>query len=84
VDGVFEIPIGFVNAFLVVVDDGAVLIDTGLSGRVGVVEKALAEDDAVARASARRLAALEFEVAVFGHGRAVTGRAVEGFRALAS
>jgi glyoxylase-like metal-dependent hydrolase (beta-lactamase superfamily II) len=43
VDGVFEIPIGFVNAHLVVVDDGVVLVDTGLPGRAPKVEQALHE-----------------------------------------
>ena len=33
VDGVFELRVGFVNVHLVVVDDGVVLIDTGLPGR---------------------------------------------------
>lgn len=42
-DGVFEVGIGFVNAHLVVVDDGVVLVDTGLPGRVAKVEQALAE-----------------------------------------
>jgi hypothetical protein len=32
VDGVIEIPIGYVHAYAVVVDDGVVL-DTGLPGR---------------------------------------------------
>jgi len=41
VDGVFEIGIGFVNAHLVVTDDGVVLVDTGLPGRTGKVEQAL-------------------------------------------
>jgi glyoxylase-like metal-dependent hydrolase (beta-lactamase superfamily II) len=41
VDGVFEIRMGFVNAHLIVVDDGVVLVDTGLSGRSGKVEQAL-------------------------------------------
>ena len=33
VDGVFELRVGFVNVHLAVVDDGVVLIDTGLPGR---------------------------------------------------
>ena len=40
-------------------------------------------DLAQAAASVARLAELDFEVAVFGHGRAVTERAVDRFRALA-
>jgi glyoxylase-like metal-dependent hydrolase (beta-lactamase superfamily II) len=43
VDGVFEIPMGFVNAHVVVVDDGVVLVDTGLPGRAAKVERALHE-----------------------------------------
>jgi glyoxylase-like metal-dependent hydrolase (beta-lactamase superfamily II) len=41
--GVFEIRILFVHAHLVVVDDGAVLIDTGLPSRSGPIEQALGE-----------------------------------------
>ena len=33
VDGVFELRIGFVPVHVVVVDEGVVLIDTGLPGR---------------------------------------------------
>jgi hypothetical protein len=33
VDGVIEIPIAYVHAYAVVVDDGIVLVDTGLPGR---------------------------------------------------
>jgi glyoxylase-like metal-dependent hydrolase (beta-lactamase superfamily II) len=40
-------------------------------------------DRAAARASVARLAALDFDIAVFGHGPAVTGHAVERFRQLA-
>jgi glyoxylase-like metal-dependent hydrolase (beta-lactamase superfamily II) len=40
-DGVIEIPIGYVNAYAVVVDDGVVLIDTGLPGRADKVAKAV-------------------------------------------
>jgi glyoxylase-like metal-dependent hydrolase (beta-lactamase superfamily II) len=39
-------------------------------------------DPAAARESVGRLAGLDFDVAVFGHGPAVTGRAVEAFKAL--
>ena len=42
-DGVFEIGILFVHAHLVVVDDGVVLVDTGLPGRSGRIEQALRE-----------------------------------------
>jgi hypothetical protein len=33
IDGVFELLLGFVNVHLAVIDDGVVLIDTGLPGR---------------------------------------------------
>src|SRR5579859_3198113 len=42
-DGVFEIEIRFVNAHLVVTDDGVVLIDTGLPGRSARIDRALTE-----------------------------------------
>lgn len=42
-DGVFEITILFVHAHLVVVDDGVVLVDTGLPGRSARIERALGE-----------------------------------------
>lgn len=42
-DGVFEVSIGFVHAHLVVVDDGVVLVDTGLPGRADKIEQALQE-----------------------------------------
>ena len=41
VDGVLEIPIGYVNAYAVVVDDGVVLIDTGIPGRADTVASAV-------------------------------------------
>jgi glyoxylase-like metal-dependent hydrolase (beta-lactamase superfamily II) len=40
-DGVIEIPLGYVNAFAVVVDDGVVLVDTGIPGRAGKIESAI-------------------------------------------
>lgn len=42
-DGVFEIKILFVHAHLVVVDDGVVLVDTGLPNRSARIERALHE-----------------------------------------
>ena len=42
-DGVFEIGILFVHAHIVVVDDGVVLVDTGLPGRSARIEQALRE-----------------------------------------
>jgi glyoxylase-like metal-dependent hydrolase (beta-lactamase superfamily II) len=41
VDGVLEIPIEYVNAYAVVVDDGVVLIDTGIPGRADKVANAV-------------------------------------------
>src|SRR3954452_12851329 len=40
-DGVFEVPVLFVRAFLVVTDDGVVLVDTGLPGRSARFDQAL-------------------------------------------
>jgi glyoxylase-like metal-dependent hydrolase (beta-lactamase superfamily II) len=42
-DGVIEIPITYVNAYAVVVDDGVVLVDTGLPGRANRVVAAIEE-----------------------------------------
>jgi hypothetical protein len=53
-DGVFEIGVLFVHAHLVVVDDGVVLVDTGLPGRSARIEQALREAWLIAaRVSAR-------------------------------
>ena len=41
VDGVIEIPIGYVKAYAVVVDDGVVLVDTGIPGRADKVARAV-------------------------------------------
>ena len=41
VDGVFELPLGYVNMHLVITDDGVVLVDTGLPGRSARIERAL-------------------------------------------
>jgi glyoxylase-like metal-dependent hydrolase (beta-lactamase superfamily II) len=43
VDGVIEIPIGYVKAYTVVTDDGVVLVDTGLPGRADKVVRAIVE-----------------------------------------
>jgi glyoxylase-like metal-dependent hydrolase (beta-lactamase superfamily II) len=42
-DGVLQIPLGFVNAYVVVTDDGLVLVDAGLPRRQATIERALAE-----------------------------------------
>ena len=41
VDGVIEIPIGYVKAYAVVVDDGVVLVDTGIPGRADKLARAI-------------------------------------------
>jgi hypothetical protein len=41
--GVLQIPLGYVNAYLVVTDDGLVLVDTGLPRRHAQIERALAD-----------------------------------------
>lgn len=41
VDGVIEIPIVYVNTYAVIVDDGVVLIDTGIPGRADKVTGAI-------------------------------------------
>jgi glyoxylase-like metal-dependent hydrolase (beta-lactamase superfamily II) len=41
VDGVIQIPIGYVNAYAVVVDDGVVLVDTGIPGRTDKLARAI-------------------------------------------
>src|SRR3954463_14266789 len=42
-EGVLQIPFGFVNADVVVADDGLVLVDAGLPRRQATIERALAE-----------------------------------------
>jgi len=53
-------------------------------GRVGSPPKMVSDDLAAQRRSVERLAGLDFDHAVFGHGPALTGRAVEAFRAYAT
>lgn len=43
VDGVLRISLGYVSAYLIVTDDGLVLVDTGVPRSVGKVESAIAE-----------------------------------------
>jgi glyoxylase-like metal-dependent hydrolase (beta-lactamase superfamily II) len=68
--------------------DGVVLFAgdaaSGVGGKVRRTPRMLTDDVAAAHASVARLAGLEFEVAVFGHGNAVRGRAIDRFRELAS
>ncbi|MDG6103126.1 MBL fold metallo-hydrolase [Dactylosporangium aurantiacum] len=53
-------------------------------GRVRAAPRAVSADPALALRSAVRLAELDFQVAVFGHGTAVTGDAVSRFRDFAA
>jgi glyoxylase-like metal-dependent hydrolase (beta-lactamase superfamily II) len=67
--------------------DGSVLFAgdaaSSAGGKVRRTPRLLTDDVAAANASVARLARLEFEVAVFGHGSAVRGRAIDRFRELA-
>ena len=67
--------------------DGGVLFAgdaaSGGGGKVRRTPRMLTDDVATANASVVRLAGLEFEVAVFGHGSAVRGRAIDRFRQVA-
>jgi glyoxylase-like metal-dependent hydrolase (beta-lactamase superfamily II) len=56
----------------------------GRGGKVRRPPRMFTDDMASAATSVARLAEPEFEVAVFGHGRAVTGRAVDRFRECAA
>lgn len=56
----------------------------GRAGKVRRTPRMFTDDMASAARSVTRLAELEFEVAVFGHGRAITGRAVDQFRTFAA
>ena len=73
-------------SYLLKRDGGVLFAGDAASGGWGTVRRTprmLTDDVAAANASVARLAGLEFEVAVFGHGSAVRGRAVERFRELA-
>jgi glyoxylase-like metal-dependent hydrolase (beta-lactamase superfamily II) len=61
--------------------------DAAASGRRGRLRhgpRLVTENRAAAERSVAKLAALDFDVAVFGHGAPVKGRAVERFRELAA
>jgi len=69
--------------------DGGLLFagDTAGSGKSGTVisgPKAVSDDPAEQDRSVAKLATHNFEHAVFGHGRVMSGRAVDRFRAYAS
>ena len=53
-------------------------------GKVRYAPRMVAQDQDAAERSVAKLAALQFDVAVFGHGAPVTGGAVERFRELAA
>ena len=53
-------------------------------GKVWHAPRMVADDQDVAEQSVAKLAGLEFDVAVFGHGAPVKGGAVERFRELAA
>lgn len=66
-------------------DGGVLFAGDAAAGRragVGRSPRLMTADGQAAENSLRRLAELEFEIAVFGHGRAVTERAVDDFRRL--
>ncbi|MFI5494106.1 MBL fold metallo-hydrolase [Actinoplanes sp. NPDC051859] len=52
-------------------------------GRIGSTPKMVSDDLDQQRRSVEKLAGLDFDHAVFGHGPALTGRAVDAFRAYA-
>jgi glyoxylase-like metal-dependent hydrolase (beta-lactamase superfamily II) len=56
----------------------------GRGGQVTSPPKMVSADLAEADRSIAKLAGLEFEHAAFGHGRAISGRAVERFRTYAA
>jgi glyoxylase-like metal-dependent hydrolase (beta-lactamase superfamily II) len=57
---------------------------SAMFGRVRASPKMTNADQGLAARSAARLAELEFQVAVFGHGKAVTGDAASRFRDFAA
>ena len=56
----------------------------GAGTKVRHTPRLMSADMTAARASVAKLAGLPFEIAVFGHGKAVTGGAAEKFKALAA
>jgi glyoxylase-like metal-dependent hydrolase (beta-lactamase superfamily II) len=68
--------------------DGGVLFtgDAAAGGRRGVrrAPRVMTADADAARSSLARLAQAHFDIAVFGHGRAVRGDAVDRFKELAA
>lgn len=67
--------------------DGILFVGDAAGGagtKVRHTPRLMTADVAAARSSVAKLAGLSFDVAVFGHGKAVTGRAVDKFRDLAA
>ena len=74
-------------SFLLDQGDGVLFVGDAAAGagtKVRRTPRLMSADVAAARSSVAKLAGLSFEVAVFGHGKAVTGGAVEKFRDLAA
>jgi glyoxylase-like metal-dependent hydrolase (beta-lactamase superfamily II) len=72
-------------SFLLDRSDGILFVGDAAGGggtKVRHTPRLMSADVEEARSSVGKLAGLEFEVAVFGHGKAVTGGAVEKFRDL--
>ena len=84
VDGVIEIPIGYVKAYAVVVDERVVLVDIRRNGLIRRSPRIVTEDRVAELASIARLGNLSFEFAVFGHGRAISREAAQRFREFAA
>ena len=67
--------------------DGILFVGDAAGGagtKVRPTPRLMTTDVATARASVRKIAGLPFEIAVFGHGKAVTEAAVDKFKALAA
>jgi glyoxylase-like metal-dependent hydrolase (beta-lactamase superfamily II) len=95
-DGLYVIPVGPVNTFLLDSPDGCALIDTGVSGSVGAILRAFAADTCMnvmglgwtmgyedfeeGQRSLEKLAQLDFRVACFGHGQTILHDAGDRFR----
>jgi glyoxylase-like metal-dependent hydrolase (beta-lactamase superfamily II) len=70
-------------SFLLERDGGVLFVGDAATTRRGKVRnspKMVSDDPAAVPGSIRRLAEFDFEYAVFGHGAAVTGRAIDKFK----
>ena len=67
-----------------VTEDGTALlagdVATNMSGRIRRPPKPVTPDMPTNEASMRKLAEMEFDIVVFGHGKAVVGDAAKKFR----